>query len=394
MSHREWNPKSFFRQISPNVLAALLRSPRFAFDLDGGGRLHEQAYRAWKEAPDACRRRAECNLLPLNDLSAPHARPYLEDLAGSVWAGRSELRGIGSQSVQDLAVHLYLSDAEGFAESHRHYALDLGEPLLEFCGRYPVAPKATAARKAKLLRALSQCLRASNRGARCVVEDFSNDTKLVLRVFHEGEVQVRDQITEKGAVEPVWIRPVHRLSLVFYFDTSVLLIRSSRGAAADKLSALFADIYAEDASYFENASNHPRFCFDVLRDPQFPFPTKAADQVEAVSLVRVAVRHTQHLVRRVVVDLEPSLSLEAAHRALGEHGIDMSAAMIDGVRLHVRFQGTGRRRIRTVNLAHPNTSNLHDTERDRVIRGYLREWGIDATFRSAVAPSPLEAAKR
>jgi hypothetical protein len=393
MPHREWNPKSFFRQISPNSLVALLRSPGFAFDLDGEGVLHEQAYRAWKAAPEALRHHAEGDLLPLNDLSAPHARPYLEDLAASVWAGRPSLRVMGSWSVQDLAVRLYLADTERFAEAHRRYALDLGEPSLEFRGRYPVAPKATAARKAKLLRALSQCLRASSRGARSVVEDFSDDTKLVLRVFHEGELHVRDQITEKGTVEPVWTRPVHLLSLVFYFDTSVLLIRASRGAA-EKLSALFAELYAEDASYFENVSDHPRFCFDVLRDPQFPFPTKAADQVEAVSLVRVVARHTHHLVRRVVVDLEPSLSLEAAHRALAENGIDMSAAMVDGVRLHVRFQGMGRRRIRTVHLANPNTSNLHDTERDRLIRGYLQEWGIDAAFRHTVASSALEATKR
>jgi hypothetical protein len=40
--------------------------------------------------------------------------------------------------------------------------------------------------------------------------------------------------------------------------------------------------------------------------------------------------------------------------------------------------------LRTVSLANPNTTNLKDTPRDRVIRRYLKEWHIDAS-RSAFA---------
>ncbi|MCG3173799.1 MAG: hypothetical protein GMKNLPBB_02001 [Myxococcota bacterium] len=32
-------------------------------------------------------------------------------------------------------------------------------------------------------------------------------------------------------------------------------------------------------------------------------------------------------------------------------------------------------------LLNPNNSNLNDTERDHVIRRYLKEWGIDASGR-------------
>ena len=47
-------------------------------------------------------------------------------------------------------------------------------------------------------------------------------------------------------------------------------------------------------------------------------------------------------------------------------------------------KGKGRARFRTVSVHNPNSSNLRDTRRDRIIRRYLKEWGIDET-RSAFA---------
>ena len=57
-------------------------------------------------------------------------------------------------------------------------------------------------------------------------------------------------------------------------------------------------------------------------------------------------------------------------------------------RLQFIFEGKGRSKYRTVSLFNPNSSNLNDTDRDRVIRRYLKEWGIDASGRR----TPLVAA--
>ncbi len=389
MLHREWNPKLFFRNISPEPLAALLASR--GVTLDGEGALWQQAYRAWKSEFYDRRRNVQELLLQINDLSTPHARPYLVELANSIWPAGETLSLLHDWSVCDMAVRLYLADSARFAETHRRYAFDLQEPLLQFHGTYPKAPEATEGRKAALKRAFPACMRIARIGTPCTVEDFSDSTKLVLHVFYENEVHVYDRFTDSGCLETSWSSPARHVVLVFYFATASLVIQGCRWVDAEKLSTLFARLYIEDASYFHDVLHKPCFSFDVLRDPRFSFPTKLVDQIEGVSLVRVVARHSQQGVRRVVVDLEPSLSLEAAHRTLAEHGVDMLVADIDSVQLEVRFHGIGRGRIRTVHLANPNTSNLRDTKRDRVIRSYLQEWGIDAALGCSLATSSFPA---
>lgn len=80
MANREWNPKSFFRHLTPDALEVLLEWAAVELTLDGDGPVGEQVYRGWKALPDAERIAIETKLLPVNDLCGPHARPYLERL--------------------------------------------------------------------------------------------------------------------------------------------------------------------------------------------------------------------------------------------------------------------------------------------------------------------------
>ncbi|MBC7174426.1 MAG: hypothetical protein H5U40_18410, partial [Polyangiaceae bacterium] len=76
MASREWNPKSFFRHLTPDALAVLSEWAAVELVLDGEGAVNEQVYRAWKALPEAERVVIETKLLPVNDLCGPHARPY------------------------------------------------------------------------------------------------------------------------------------------------------------------------------------------------------------------------------------------------------------------------------------------------------------------------------
>jgi hypothetical protein len=86
MQHREWNPKAFFKKISPAVMA--LFEARFSVALvrHPGKPPPEQTYHAWKALPEAERRALETRLLPVNDMCSTHARPYLDSLAQRIWS--------------------------------------------------------------------------------------------------------------------------------------------------------------------------------------------------------------------------------------------------------------------------------------------------------------------
>ncbi len=395
MANREWNPKSFFRHLTPDPLKVLLEWAAVELTLDGEGPVGEQVYRGWKALPEAERVGIETKLLPVNDLCGPHARPYLERLAQQVWTnGHAQLvEDSRAWSAQDLSVRLFVADEARFLEAHQAHALDMMEHLTEFHGRYPVTLKPTAEAKTAMKAAMASHFRETAFGARCQVEDFANDEKFALFIFHEDEVAPFDRFNDKGVVEPDWQRPVVRLAAVFQFETSTLLVKAPRVAEREKLRDLFAQVFVGDPRYFEDTNKSPKFSFDPLRDDDFDFPVRGFDKIEDVSIVRVVAKPASRDVKRVTVEMKPGFTVLGVRGLLGEHGVDLASDAIHGVRLQFIFEGKGRSKYRTVSLFNPNSSNLNDTERDRVIRRYLKEWGIDASGRrSPVEAAALEAA--
>lgn len=395
MASREWNPKSFFRHLTPDALAALQRWAAVELSLDGDGPVGEQVYRSWKALPEPVRVRLETKLLPVNDMCGPHARPYLDELARQVWSEDHAQRVEDSRawSAQDLAVRLFVADEQKFAEANQTYAIDLMEHLREFSGRYPMALKTTPETKARMKEAMRSHFRETAFGARCQIEDFANEEKFALFVYHEDEVAPFDRFNDAGLVEPDWQRPVVRLAAVFQFETSTLLVKAPRVAEREKLRDLFAEIFIGDLDYFEPLSARPKFCFDPLRAEDFGFSTRGFDQIEEVSIVRVVAKPAHRDVKRVTVELKPGFTGVGVRPLLAAHGVDLTNDEIHGVRLWFRFAGKGRQKYRTVSLFNPNSSNLNDTARDRVIRRYLKEWGIDASGRRpALEAAAFEAA--
>lgn len=390
MAKREWNPKSFFRHLTPDALAVLLEWASVELALDGEGPVGEQVYRAWKALPDAERETIETKLLPVNDLCGTHSRPYLERLAQQVWTNGSAhlIEDSKNWSAQDLAVRLFITDEARFLEAHQAHALDMMEHLTEFHGRYAASLRPTAQAKAAMKAAMAEHFRATAFGARCQVEDFANDEKFALFIFHEDEVAPFDRFNEQGIVEPDWQRPVVQLAAVFEVETSTLLVKAPRVAEREKLRDLFAQIFVGDPSYFEDTTKSPKFCFDPLRDDDFDFPVRGFDKIEEVSIVRVVAKPASRDVKRVTVEMKPGFTVLGVRGLLEQHGVDLACDTIHGVRLQFVFEGKGRSKYRTVSLFNPNSSNLNDTDRDRVIRRYLKEWGIDASGRR----TPLEAA--
>lgn len=302
-----------------------------------------------------------------------------------------------------LAVRLFVADAARLSEAHQSYAVDQMEHFREYRGRYEVSLKPSIDAKAIIKKAMAAHLRETAYG-RCQVEDFSNEEKFALFVFHEDEVTPLDRFNDRGVVEPDWQRPVIRLAAVFQYETSTLLIKAPRRAEREKLRDVFAEVVIGDATYFAGAGAEDpaqperepaKFCFDPLRAATFDFPTQAGDEdkLEEVLIVQVVARSGHADVRRVMLEFKRGLPLSAARVVLAEHGINVDVDVIEGVRLQFRFEGTGRMKYRTVSLLNPNSSNLNDTERDRAIRRHLKEWGIDASERrSGVGAAAVEAA--
>ena len=85
MQHREWNPKAFFKKVSPEVMARYEALRSIALARDPARPPADRTYHAWKQLPESRRLALEAELLPINDMCSTHARPYLDELARGVW---------------------------------------------------------------------------------------------------------------------------------------------------------------------------------------------------------------------------------------------------------------------------------------------------------------------
>lgn len=388
---REWSPKSFFRHLSEAAIRELFRwaSLRLA---SGSGKPWQRAYAAWKAVPELRRMQLETALLKVNDLCTPAARTYLEDAARTS-LGASEADASRERPVHDLAVRLFVGAPTAFASAHQSYTLDSMDHLREYQGKYGVQLRPSRHTKDLLRDEMVNHLRTTAYGPKCQVEDFANNEKFAVFVFHEDEVIPRDRFTHDGAIEPAWERDVVRLAAVFNLETCTLLVKAAKKAEREKLRDLFARVVVWDGSYFEDEKCRPRFCFDRLRDPEFTFPAIGGSRLESVSVTRLVVVPSDPEIRRLSIELKPSRGLARLHDSLETHGVDVATDKFAGVHLRFCFQGTTRSRFRTVSLFNPNSSNLSDTPRDRLIRRHLVQWGIDAAGRRTTVEAPtLQAA--
>jgi len=392
---REWNPKSFFRHLTPGVIDLFAKSVGVALDVAGKKDAGAQLYATWKALPPERQQKLETELLPVNDMCSPHARPYLEDVARATWThGKAALlEDAKGWSAQDLALRLYLDDRRAFFEAYKDYTVDSMAHGKEYRGRAATKLEASPLKKQRLEQELRRYFRDTAFGARCQVEDHVNDDKLAVFVFHEDEVTPLERFNDEGAVTTDWQRPVLKMAAVFHFESATLQVKATRKLEREKLRDLFAQTYVGDLQFFEDASRTPKFSFEPLRQESFRFPVQPSDRIDRVSIVKVVARPAGAHVRRVIVELQRGLNMHDVHLALDDHGVDVANDTIDGVQLCFEFAGSGRSRNRTVSVFNPNSTNLHDTPRDRVIRHYLRQWGIDATVRKAAVAAPaLQAA--
>lgn len=393
MSHREWSPKPFFRHLTPAALADLCSWAAADFRLDGVGKPWEQMYRAWLSLSAADRLRLETALLPVNDLSVSDARDRLGELAAQTWARSPLLAESRTWSSSDLALRLFVAAPAAFLQLHQGWLVDSLEHLKEYAGRYPVVPKPSAKAKAALRDAMRAYLRNTEFGPRCKVEDFANDEKFALFVFHEDELTPTDRFTDDDDLEPMWERDVVRLAAVFHYETNVLMVKARRKAEREKLRDLFAEHILQDELYFFDARSSPRFSFRPLGDEAFRFPPVLGSGLVGVTVKKLFIRPAEGEVKHVTLDFKTEVALPSVHEAIRRFGIDLDHDTVVGAQLRFVFEGRGRSRTRTVSLFNPNSSNLNDTPRDRIIRRHLRLWGFDANLRrTVVAGGAVEAA--
>ncbi|QRK08533.1 hypothetical protein JQX13_53045 [Archangium violaceum] len=389
--HREWNPKSFFRHLTPEVVTLFTGSSGVNLMVNDKGPPGDQLYRAWKALPEDQQRRLETELLPVNDMCSTHARPYLENTARAVWTnGKANLvEESRAWTTQDLALRLFIDSRRSFFDAYKNYTVDSMEHGTEYRGRRHVALEPSSTSKQQMREAMQQHFRETALGARCQIEDYANKEKFALFVYYEDEVTPMDRFNTEGVVAPEWQRPVLRIAAVFHFETATLQVKAARKVEREKLRDLFAKIFVGEPDYFEDTSKNPKFCFDPLRSPNFDFPTRLADKIEDVCVVKIVARPQHDDVRRISIQLKPGLSVKETHEALDGYGIDLTNDVVEGVQLRFQFEGSGRSKWRTVSLFNPGSSNLRDTDRDRVIRRYLKEWGIDATVHQAAVAAPI-----
>jgi hypothetical protein len=384
---RQWNPKTFFRHLTPEVLDLFCEWSKLELRKEGEGSRAERVYKAWSEIPDDTRMPIEKQLYAVNDLCGPHARPYLEELAGRVWRDEPDkISAARDWTAQDLAVRLFIRDPVRFDDTAQTYAVDLLDHVKEYRGAWTLTVRPSDDIKLKIKAAMEDHFRGTAEEGTCVVEGHSNAERFAFWIYYNGQKTPEDRVTPAGKLETEFRRPLIRYAAVFHYDSHTLSIKAPDPAERDWLRGMFAKLIADDATYFSDPSKENRYNFEVLKDQKFMFQVSPMEGIQVVSLIQVTAKSPHRAGRNVVVNIEPGEQPYVARQVLETHGISLDTAEIRGIQLQFTFTYKGMAKNRTVSVRNPGSTNLNDSIRDRLIRKYLKKWGIDATaHRVAVA---------
>ena len=375
MAKRQFNPKSFFRKLRPDIQSKLAGQLNLLDAMEEeppeGEPPQDRMYFAWTRVSDDIHKASDRDLRRINDLCCDKGRFYVDRaLEAHLASHPTLLEQVREMSHYDAAATLFLECSANFDKAYGDFFID----DLTFRVKRQAKderPIAIEAGKKQLVKArVEEFFVEKRQGQRqCQVEDHEDAERYALFVFHEHRVKYEDRF-ERGQLVSEMRQPVGLGLLVYYKETGVLTIDVRTQALRERLIEVFGKIYFRDARHFDDPFAD-EFDLSPLCDRDRRYEGRALDGIGSVGITEITFEHPDNDVGK--------LTLKCPHghvAALDALKIPLDAATFQGVKIEIRPDGVHRKRKRTINITLPDRWNLNDTPPDRVLARYVETWGF------------------
>jgi hypothetical protein len=228
--------------------------------------------------------------------------------------------------------------------------------------------------------------RGQGRGHKCIVEHYFRSAPKRHCYFAYPEDYTTSELQYEGDVLKRRTRKsIFEVVFIYIPDEGTLEVSAPGGKRElAALQTIFCKTMLRLSGLPERSRQY-QFNLDLLKDPDFSFPTDVEDGIEKVEILAMRVNPRNNPRRRIVVEQDPTSHetiYDWINNVLKEENVSMSRMLdrvfVSQVKIRITWYADngGRPRTLTFTLTLPCTCSLDDSRLHRVVKRYLRRWKI------------------
>lgn len=307
----------------------------------------------------------------------------------------------GTEIILDEAQLAGLDLADTFAsmENHYHRAMWLflnadslnGGGFFECClmlaqvrqASFPASrrllglPRRTPERSTETLHGMAAALREfyrpQGRGQRCSVEyNMRPSPTQHYYVAYPEDYATTDLEYAEDALNRRPRRSVFQVSFIFHEEEGMLEISapSANKRQVQTLQQIFCR-YALDMIMLPTAANVRAFNLNLLKNPDFAFPTEPTDGIERVELLALRLDDTARR-RRIMFEGSPDESIHSWLNGANAHLV----RMMEVSSAKLRLVWGAKKTTHTFTITLPDRISPHGHKHTPLVKRYLKAWGL------------------
>jgi len=282
----------------------------------------------------------------------------------------------------DKAFWFYLHQNELFSEVATWYEVNDTRGWKELTGLKNIIDASKIKSKTgNLQKALSTYIFANElRGKNCYVECYEQEDRLCFVAYPEDYTESSIVYDRKKLRKRYPHKPVDKIFFLYYPKEGRL---STKAAGGWKRAKAIQKIFGEAVLGIElNVDSDRVFNLDRLKDPQFEFPTPPEDKVEFVKLKQLQLRFFGGT-RRINLDVnEDTDGVQPIHDFIKDLRIHLNRVYVSKAVFQIKFDTPIKKSSGTLTfyVGWPNSHNINDNPRYRVVKQYLKDWGLEYQF--------------
>jgi hypothetical protein len=272
-----------------------------------------------------------------------------------------------------LALALFLNHKPIFNAAYNTFHLDYLEGWQVYAGLDTSAYKHDVeVSKEGFRQELLGYLRRIGYGQALHIDSYPEQNRLILDIKYAGLLTRQEDFDIRGNIQARTIRKPLEVGLAYYPEENVLKVKTPRGMEGlnEAIHLAFALNYLERPETLTNPNQRRWINLGEFKTRE-SFPFNDSDGIRTAKVTGLRLRPYQgstssFLIREKgeVIDILP------------KYNIDIFQATLEMVAIQFEFEGKGRGRFHTVEMTHKNRISTNNTERDAIIEGCLKRWGV------------------
>lgn len=376
---RDFTGHSFFRKLGPACLLQYLQTTQHPQQSQFLAELLEEEHISNPEeilrhfdSPNNPNRTADMTaFMVINDIASEKGFAHMRRICE-----RSALGQLLTPTAtpHSLALELFLNHSFVFNRAYTMFCIDYLEGWKVYpgsSGKSEFKEDINTARD-DFRREVLAYLKRIGFGSALNVDAYPEADRLILDLRYAGPLTRQEDFDEQGNIQTHTIRRPLDIGLAYYPSEAVLKVKTPRGMDGLNIAVYqaFANSYLKDPNILLNINTERLINLSEFKTRQ-EFLFNESDGIRNAKITGVKLIPYEGSPSSITL-----YDKTGALEAIKTRNVDLDQSILKMIGIQFEFDEKGLGRFRTVELTHKNRINTNNSQRDAIMEGCLKRWGI------------------